>query len=164
MRRTPLLALVLLAAPACTLPFDHSLSARSDPVRIWGYTASPNREITVSCNPVKGYPFLDDFVPFETIYSSNQALTQAGETAYEFDETIVIPNWCWAENAAEELPYITFINTQDAATGIVHDHFYTVGFDCLVEEYFSGEGPITTWQTCRDGLGSAPWAGVHVYQ
>jgi len=155
-RSSKLIVLCLLSATlfGCTLPVENP-SDQYKPVKFWGYTIGPNRPISLECTTTY-YPFAPEDTPISmgTIYSTDETLTQAGETAYYFEHIAVIPQECWLDPSNGSLDLMAWVRMKDVASGEEHEHFTVDGYQCLVYEYFSGTGPISAYETCRAELGN----------
>ena len=154
-RRPPFTALFALLATlgGCTMPVDNPTD-QYKPITFWGYTIGPDRPIAVECSTTY-YPTWDDPVLIGTTYSTDTTLSQAGETAYYFEYTTVLPEECWQDPSNGFGDLQAFVRMTDVISGEEHEHFRVQGYQCLAFEYFSGTGPLSAYETCRDGLGNS---------
>ena len=133
----------------CALPPDDtSLESLDEPIHMWGYTVQAGRTVAIDCSP---YPYGSQptpWIPLSGTASTDEPLSSHGETVYPFNTWVVALPECWGQGYGPR----TYLRARDAATGTVHAHFNPWGYECLVEEYFGGAGPITAYEAC-DGPG-----------
>ena len=160
-RWPPITALFALVATlgGCTMPVDNPTD-QYKPITFWGYTIGPDRPIAVDCSTTY-YPTWDDSVPIGTTYSTDTTLSQAGETAYYFEYTTVLPEECWQDVTSGQNYLVAFVRMRDVITGEEHEHFSVKGYQCLAFEHFSGAGPLSAYETCRsEGGNSFRWLSL----
>ena len=155
---TRLLPLALLGSTACTIPAaTHYVPALDTPIEVAGYTVEANRTVDIVCSPKPYGTNTQPFVYLDSVQSSPDPLSQAGQTVFGFEIQVVVPPECWGEAYGPQ----TFLRARDAITGIDHTHFNSAGYDCLVEEFFGGSGPIVSYDTCKLVTGAtSPWMRI----
>ncbi len=152
--------IAVACSSACALPVDDPPS-RQDPVTFTGYTTTPGRAISATCSnepyPAFGPAFTP--TPLTTFFSTNETLSQAGQTVYYYEVELTIPEECWHQSASP--PWRAAVQFTDVATGRVHEHFEeNSGYPCLVESYFGGAGPVDAFLECAVGLNASQWTTV----
>ncbi len=142
-----LLVAALCGTPACALPPDSThLDSFDEPVHIWGYTVTADRDVAIECSPMPfDYAEPSPWVQVAVTQSTPEPLSQAGETVYPFDTMVVFPEHCWRPFPGLDH---TFARIVDVTSGQVHAWFTYGGYDCLVSEFFQGAGPKTAYDAC----------------
>ncbi|MEM6992126.1 MAG: hypothetical protein AAF721_16570 [Myxococcota bacterium] len=150
---------VLVAAlSACTLPTETGLvTAEDQPVHVHGYTVEPGRLIALECAAVPQRLSEPEFEQYAVVQSTSESVSQAGQTVFAFSDEVVVPQHCWWGYHSHPR---TLLRARDVETGVLHQHFWSLGYECLVFELFGGAGPITAYETCKAEPGIAPWMEV----